>query len=106
MDSHDRKPTVEELIENTQIVHKETNFRRLVITEAVSITIQKPSLNIQQEADRTLPSCRGRRPTQSNNNMPPRQIVNNTRPPNENQISELLRSLRPRINGRAVTNTQ
>ena len=106
VDKHDRKPTVEELIENTQIVHKESNFRRLVITEAVSITIQKPSLNIQQEADRTLPSCRGRRPTQTNNTIPSHQIINSTRPPNENQISELIQSLRPRINGRAVTNIQ
>ena len=95
VDVHDRKPTIQELIGNTQVVHKESHYGRLIITEAVSITIQKPTLNIQLEADNTLPSCRGRRPTQA---------VNNTRPSNEAQISAFLRSLRPRVNGRAVTN--
>ena len=103
VDVHDRKPTVQELIENTQVVHKESNYGRLIITEAVSITIQKPTLNIQQEADNTLPSCRGRRRMQGNNAMPLRQVDNDERPSNEAQVSALLRSLRPRINGRTVT---
>ena len=98
VDVHDRKPALQELIENTQVLHRESNYGRLIITEAVSITVQKPTLNIQQEADNILPSCKGRR------RMPPRQTENVARPSNEAQVSELLRSLRPRINGRTATN--
>ena len=57
-EEHDRKPPLQYLIENTSIIHRETNFRRLQISEAVSITCQRPTINIQQTMDFILPSIR------------------------------------------------
>ena len=53
---HDMRPPLQKLLENTEIIHRESNFRKLQIAEAVSITLQHPSLNIQQNADFILPS--------------------------------------------------
>ena len=57
-DSHNMKPPLQTLIEQTKIVHHEQNFRKLQIAEAVSITCQHPSINIQQAAEFILPSAR------------------------------------------------
>ena len=58
---HDRRPTTNELLENSTILHRVQNFQRLAITEAVSIELRKPLLNIQREFDLVLPSCRRKR---------------------------------------------
>ena len=50
------RPPLQKLIEHTVIIHKETNFRRLQIAEAVPIMCQRPSINIQQAAEFILPS--------------------------------------------------
>ena len=57
---HDRKPQVTELIDNTSIIHKEQTSSRLKIAEAVSIELQRPTLNIQTKFDLVLPSSRRR----------------------------------------------
>ena len=57
-ENHNMKPPLQKLIEHTEIMHKEQNFRKLQIAEAVSITLQHPTLNIQQFAEFTLPSIR------------------------------------------------
>ena len=57
-DIHNMKPPLQALIESTEIVHKENQFRKLQIAEAVSITCQRPTINIQQAADFILPSTR------------------------------------------------
>ena len=101
IDAHDRKPTLQELIDNTDIIHKENNYGRLKITEAVSITLQNPSLNRQQEADQILPSNKGkqriRRPRFQEPNPPPSGATSpmQTRRIDAN-VTELIRSLRPR----------
>ena len=56
--AHDRKPKTQELIENSKILHRVQNYHRLAISEAVSIELRKPLLNIQREFDLVLPSCR------------------------------------------------
>ena len=105
IDIHDRKPTLPELIENTQVIHRESNFSRLLIAEAVSICIQKPTLNIQQEADNILPSSRGRRPARESNLIPPSQTSNDMPSSNEVRVSAFLRTLRPRFNRNANSNS-
>ena len=55
---HNMRPPLQKLIEQTEIIHRETRFRKLQIAEAVSITCQHPSINIQQAADFILPSAR------------------------------------------------
>ena len=55
---HSMRPPLQKLIEQTEIVHKESTFRKLQIAEAVSITCQHPTINIQQAADFILPSAR------------------------------------------------
>ena len=57
---HDRKPTTKELLDNSSILHRVPNYHRLAITEAVSIELRKPKLNVQREFDLVLPSCRKR----------------------------------------------
>ena len=59
--AHDRKPKTQELIENSKILHRVQNYHRLAISEAVSIELRKPLLNIQREFDLVLPSCRRKR---------------------------------------------
>ena len=59
-DKHDRKPTLQELIDNTKIKYKCNTYRDLVITEAVCIATEKPTINKQIEADNCLPSSRSR----------------------------------------------
>ena len=103
VDAHDRKPALQELIDNTEIIHKESNYGRLLITEAVSITLQKPSLNIQQEADQILPSSRGKRNLQRTDHQARRPPDSDATRPTETRavnvdVSELIRSLRPRPN--------
>ena len=96
VDYHDKKPTLLELIEGTHIIHKETNYSRLLISEAVSIALQKPTLNIQQEADNILPSSRGRRQGRLNDPPARPQTPTDTAAHTEAQVDRLLRSLRPR----------
>ena len=55
---HNMRPPLQKLIEQTEIIHKESSFRKLQIAEAVSITCQRPNINIQQAADFILPSAR------------------------------------------------
>ena len=57
---HDRKPLLVELLENTTIIHRETQKHRLQIAEAVSISLNHPVLNTQTEHDYVLPSARRR----------------------------------------------
>ena len=59
--AHDRRPKTGELLENSKVLHRVDNYHRLAITEAVSIELQKPLLNIQREFDLVLPSCRRRK---------------------------------------------
>ena len=102
VDVHDKKPSLQELIDNTEIIHRESNYGRILITEAVSIVLQKPTLNIQQEADQILPSSRGRRGIRRIPDQGPRPPApTETRPVetrslDETNVTELIRSLRPR----------
>ncbi|KAK4320107.1 hypothetical protein Pmani_009013 [Petrolisthes manimaculis] len=50
-DIHIMKPPLQKLLDQTEIIHKENDFRKLQISEAVSI-------NVQQAADFILPSAR------------------------------------------------
>ncbi|KAK3864440.1 hypothetical protein Pcinc_029873 [Petrolisthes cinctipes] len=50
-DIHIMKPPLQKLLDQTEILHKEKDFRKLQISEAVSITCQRPSINIQQAAE-------------------------------------------------------
>ena len=95
VDIHDRKPALQELIDSTTIIHKESRYSRLLITEAVSIAIQKPSLNIQMDSNYLLPSSRGRRYQRPDNRQAMRPTDNNEA--NRTNIPYLLRSLRPRV---------
>ena len=76
--AHDRRPTSQELLDCSSILHRVQKFHRLAITEAVSIELRKPVLNIQREFDLVLPSCRKRE--RDNNNT----TQNNPLPPAEN----------------------
>ena len=60
MTKYDRKPEVMELVNNTTIIHREHTSNRLKIAEAVSIELQRPTLNIQTKFDLVLPSNRRR----------------------------------------------
>ena len=105
VDVHDRKPALQELIDNTEIIHKERNYGRLLITEAVSITMQKPSLNIQQETDQILPSSKGKHNLRRTDHQAPRPPDADATRPTETRevnrdVSELIRALRPRPNRR------
>ena len=76
------KPPLQKLIETTKIVHHENQFRKLQIAEAVSITCQRPSINIQQAADFILPSARPQIPErQQEQRAPPRTITQQRAPP-------------------------
>ncbi|KAK4328408.1 hypothetical protein Pmani_001156 [Petrolisthes manimaculis] len=57
-DIHIMKPPLQKLLNQTEIIHKENDLRELQISEAVSITYQRPSINVQQAADFILPSAR------------------------------------------------
>ncbi|KAK4315736.1 hypothetical protein Pmani_013042 [Petrolisthes manimaculis] len=57
-DIHIMKPPLQKLLDQTEIIHKVNYFRKLQISEAVSITYQRPSINVQQAADFILPSAR------------------------------------------------
>ena len=70
-DIHNRLPKVEKLIENTKIIHRESIRYRLLISEAVSIAPQKPTLNVQAEFDYVLPSCRSRPNLDNSTDAPP-----------------------------------
>ena len=67
--SHDRKPLLTELLENTTIVHREPLRYRLNIAEAVHIAVKHPVLNTQKESDYVLPSAR-RKATTTRRNKP------------------------------------
>ncbi|KAK3877223.1 hypothetical protein Pcinc_018023 [Petrolisthes cinctipes] len=90
---HIMKPPLQKLLDQTEILHKETDFRKLQISEAVSITCQRPSINNQQAADFILPSARPQdqvnhppansRPAQAANQDPGRlQAINTLHPAN------------------------
>ena len=49
LDSHGYPPTREQLVENTNIILKEENHSKLLISEALLILQKKPLLNIQSE---------------------------------------------------------
>ena len=53
-DAHNRKLTRADLTENTTILARESNRKRLQITEAVFIRLRKPLINTQQEHDGIL----------------------------------------------------
>ena len=55
---HNMRPPLQKLIQSTDIIHKQSTFRKLQIAEAVSITCQRPTINIQQATDFILPSGR------------------------------------------------
>lgn len=69
--AHNRKPNIDELITNTNIIHRIQAKQRLVIAEAVSIALKRPSLNIQREFDYVLPSCRKRTMRGEGRQQPP-----------------------------------
>ena len=100
-DLHGTKPSLQELIDGAQVVHKENNYGRLLIAEAVSIAIQKPTLNIQQESEHILPSNRKRNArTNAAQTATPQTIdtappSGNMRAPREPQVTRVM-SLRPR----------
>ena len=58
--AHDRRPKTKELVESSSVLHHVPKYHRLAITEAVSIELRKPILNVQREFDLVLPSCRKR----------------------------------------------
>ena len=60
-EKHDKRPTVKELLESTDIIGQESTTRRLMIAEAVSIKLQKPTLNVQTASQYVLPSTRRQR---------------------------------------------
>ena len=60
-EKHNKRPGVEEMLESTNIIGQETTTRRLMIAEAVSIKLQKPTLNIQTTSQYILPSTRRQR---------------------------------------------
>ena len=60
-ENHDKKPSVTELINSTEIITKEQNFSRLIIAEAIAIHLEKPKLNIQTHSHHVLPSTRRQR---------------------------------------------
>ena len=60
-EEHDRRPTVNETINSTEIISKEPSFSRLAIAEAISIHLEKPTLNIQTHFHHILPSTRRQR---------------------------------------------
>ena len=53
-ENHHRRITRQDLVDNTEIIHHETNTKRLRVLEAVYIHLSKPALNIQREHDRIL----------------------------------------------------
>ena len=57
---HDRLPRIDELLNSTKVIHRESLKPRLFIAEAVSIALRRPTLNVQTEFDYVLPSCRSR----------------------------------------------
>ena len=57
-EKHDRKPSLNELVENTEILHTEQNYHKRIIAEASYILLHRPNMNIQLEAEKSLPSCR------------------------------------------------
>ena len=57
---HNRLPKIEELLNSTKVIHRESLKSRLFIAEAVNIALLRPSLNIQTEFDYVLPSCRSK----------------------------------------------
>ena len=57
-EKHDRRPTVDELLQATTVISQENTRKRLMIAEAVYIKLQKPSLNIQTASQYILPSSR------------------------------------------------
>ena len=95
VDTHDRKSSLQELIDSTSIIHRESRYGRLLITEAFSIALQKPSLNFQVDYNTLLPSSRSRR-AQSHHDRPERHPSEDDRETNEANVPNLLRTLRPR----------
>ena len=93
---HNKKPPLQYLIENTSIIHKETNFRRLQISEAVSITCQRPTINAQQTMNFTLPSVRP---------LEPNQQQQHQGEPSAQQEVNALTNQRTRLSTRASTQT-
>ena len=85
-ETHNMKPPLEKLIEHTEIVHKETAFRKLQIAEAVSITCQHPTINIQQTADFILPSARPQQTNQHQEQHAPRQQQHQEQQPQEQPV--------------------
>lgn len=57
-DSHGILLTRKHMDENTTIISKETNKRRLKMTEAVYINTDKPIINVQLQPEMTLPTRR------------------------------------------------
>ena len=53
-DEHSRTLTRADLTENTKILARENNRRKLQITEAVLIRLDKPDINTQQDHDGIL----------------------------------------------------
>ena len=80
---HNMRPPLQKLIQQTDIVHRESTFRRLQIAEAVSITCQHPTINIQQAVDFILPSARPQETNPHQEQQAPRQ-----QQPNEQQSQE------------------
>ena len=58
IDEHDRKPSLTELLESTEITYNNQNRQCLVIGEAIAINRLSPNLNVQKDADTVLPSKR------------------------------------------------
>ena len=97
---HNRRPKAEELVQNSTIIHREPERRRLTVAEAVSIALRRPKLNIQCEFDFMLPSCRRRpEPAPIDETAPEQDIVviEERRPATDNGAMAIntRRSLRP-----------
>ena len=94
-ETHNMRPPLQKLIEQTEIVHKESAFRKLQIAEAVSIICQHPTINIQQAADFILPSAR---PQETNPNLDqhaPRQQQLHEQQPQEQQVQPANQHIGP-----------
>ena len=114
-EAHNMRPPLQKLIEGTSILHREANFRKLQIAEAVAITYQRPSINVQQFAEFILPSVRPMVPNhqqqQEGNNraFSMSQAVTNQRPQRmtraANRESDLSANENARISTRQSTLT-
>ena len=78
--AHGNSPTRQHMEAQTEIIHRETDKRRLKMTEAVFIYTEKPKINIQLTPELTLPSSRRTSHQPTEMPRPPPQPLADTSP--------------------------